>query len=441
MRKPIRFVVCPVLFFLGAISGSFAQERSDVATQIEERTGYGLRPEANATKTREFSLPPGVSLDEALSEQDAVAVALWNNAELEATLVQLGLARADLIEAGLLVNPDIQFLLGIGAKPFEFLLSVPIEALWQRPRRVAAAKLNLENVSKGLVQNGIDLVRDVRIAYAQLALAGQRAKIRGAAARLRKEIADLTDKRLQHGDISALDARLARIEALTAEDAAAQAEREVGIAQHRLGVLLGIPGDSGFSIAPLEVAVEKPSDEKELLEAALSSRPDLKAAELAIESAGRRAGWERSRILAYIAPLLSTKEVGSSGIKSGPGLKIEIPVFNRNQGGISRAEAEVKQATLRYLALADQVQYEVRSSRIRLLQAQESLERIRNGLLSTIEETIDLAKKAHENGDISYLDYQLASAPIFDARLSEEAAAADLRQALAELERAIGRRL
>ncbi len=442
MDRQVFYAVFLIVLLFSIISGGLAQDRSRITMEIEERIGHGLRPPEAIPKVNMFSLPPGVSLEGALSEQDAVAIALWNNADLLATLAELGLARADLIEAGLLVNPDLQMLFGIGTKPFELLLSLPIQALWQRPRRVAAAELDLESVSQGLVQNGIDLVRDVRIGHSELTLAEQQAEIQAEAARLRKQIADLTDVRLKHGDINALEARRVRMEALTAEDAAARAERQVGIMQERLRILLGLRGDhTDFSVEPSQLLVEPPPEEKELVETALSSRPDLRAAEMAIEAAGRRAGWERSRILAFVAPLLSTKGVGTSGIKSGPGVNVEIPLFNRNQGGISRSEAEVELATLRYLALVDQVEFEVRNSRRKLLQAQEILKRIQSGLLPTIEETISLAEKAHANGDISYLDFRLASTPVFDVRLSEVNAAAALRQALAELERAVGRRL
>jgi len=443
MNKQISMAVFIVLLLFGMGFRGSGQDRSSIDRQMQERIGYGLRPADGVSGAKTFSLPPGVSLERALSEQDAVAVALWNNTGLEATLAELGLARADLIEAGLLINPDLQMLFGIDPKPFELLLTMPIQALWQRPKRVEAARLDLERVSESLVQNGIDLVRDVRIAHAELTLAEQQAAILAEAARLREQIADLMDIRLKHGDIDALQSRLARMEALTAGDAAARAERQMDITQERLRVLLGLRQEDypDLNVESSPLFLETPAGEKELVKAALLSRPDLSAAEMAVEAAAKRAGWERSRIFAYIAPQLSTKEVGTSGIQTGPGIKAEVPLFNRNQGKITRAEAEMEQAALQYLALVDQVEYEVCRARGQLIQAQETLRRLRNGLLPTIEETVSLAEKAHENGDISYLDFQLATAPVFDVRLSETNAAAALRKALAELERALGRRL
>ena len=58
----------------------------------------------------------------------------------------------------------------------------------------------------------------------------------------------------------------------------------------------------------------------QLVEIAVSSRPDVRAAELSVEAASRRLEWERSRTLGFVAPLLSSKGIGISGIKTGPGL-------------------------------------------------------------------------------------------------------------------------
>jgi cobalt-zinc-cadmium efflux system outer membrane protein len=194
-------------------------------------------------------------------------------------------------------------------------------------------------------------------------------------------------------------------------------------------------------IAPEAATPLQPATEEDLIGLAVSSRPDLRAAELEIEAAGRRAGWERSKIFNMIAPALSSKEVGADGFKTGPAVSVELPIFDRNQGGISRAEAELRRATLRYMELADQVRYEVRDSRLRLLQAAEALSRVRDELLPVSRETQALAEKAHSAGDISYLDLQQARRPLLNALLAEESAVMDYRRAWAALERAVGRKL
>ena len=158
-----------------------------------------------------------------------------------AAFADLAVARADLVEAGVLVNPDLQLLFGVGSKPFELLLGVPLQALWQRPRRVTAAKLNLEKTSETLVQSGLDLARDVRVAHAAYSASLDHAKLHGALAKLTWEISELTKHRLRAGDISELDARLVEIEALRAGDRMQQASQEINIAWERLRPPIGLP--------------------------------------------------------------------------------------------------------------------------------------------------------------------------------------------------------
>ena len=179
------------LLTLMVVPAAVPKDQAAISVEIEKRTGHALRP-AHLAVGEQPSLPPGVLLDDGISEDEAVAVALWNNPELRAAFADLGVARADLVEAGVLVNPDLQLLFGVGSKPFELLLGAPIQALWQRPKRVAAAKLNVEKTSETLVQRGLDLTRDVGVAHASYSAAREQAEIHGELAKLTREIAELT---------------------------------------------------------------------------------------------------------------------------------------------------------------------------------------------------------------------------------------------------------
>ena len=435
--RPLKFTL--VALFLATSAAAF-DHRSDVSERISAITGQRLNPDV--TVGRAFSLPPGITSVSPLTEKDAVAIALWNSPGLEVILSELDLARADLAEAGILVNPNFNLLFGIGVKPWEFLLNMPIQALWQRPRRVAAAKLNLEMISEGLVQNGLDLVRDTRIAHGEVVAAQRIAALDAQAKELLAEIADLTEKQEAAGDISGLQARLVRLEAINSANRAARSAKDLELARESLRVFMGATDQ----LTDLTVTPERQLDDvqlelNQLVMEALSSRPDLRAAELGVRAAGERAGWEHSRVFNLVAAQLSSKEVGTFGLKTGPGLSIEIPIFDRNQGGISRAEAQLRRATLQYLELAMQVKSEVRKSRLNVLQAREQLELLRAGFLPGLRKTLELVENAYANGDISYLELRAAQRPLLDALRSEENVLRDHRRAMAELERAIGRKL
>lgn len=420
-----------------------AQDHAVISRSVEERTGRQLRPDIRAEQLKTPEFPPGLTFTGRLSEQDAVAIALWNNSALQATLKNLGVAQAEVLDAGLLRNPSFQVLLPVAAKPFEFLLQWPVETFWQRPRRVALARMNLSQVSQTLVQAGLDVARDVRIAHAELALAERRRAVAAEALRLRRRIAELTQKRLEAGDISEFDANLARIDARSMEEIASRFAQEAEAARERLRLTLGLRGTKvDLSAAESPVDTGMPPELERLLATAMEARPDLRAAELAIEAALRNARWERSRVFALVGPLLSVKETGSPiQNRSGPGLQADLPIVNRNHGQIRRADAEAERAAILYLAARDRIEAEVREARIQLLQALESLRLIRTEILPAVQKSIQLAEKAYAEGEFSFLTVLEANRQIYDVWLREAQAIASVRRARAYLERGIGRRL
>src|SRR5688572_24510516 len=117
-----------------------APDRGTVDAAMRSRGFSGIRVEGTAP------LPPDTSIDDGLTSQEAVAIALWNSPSFQATLADLGIARADLVKAGLLRNPVFSLLFPWGPKQLEWTLQFPFDALWQRPRRVAAAQLNAQAV-------------------------------------------------------------------------------------------------------------------------------------------------------------------------------------------------------------------------------------------------------------------------------------------------------
>ena len=211
--------------------------RHSVGSEIESRTCYTLGP---APRPCEASIPPGMDWDDGLLEDEAVAIALWNNAAYQELLAELGLTRADVIEAAQLTNPSFSTMFPVGVKQLEFALTVPLEALWLRPLRLAAAQRRSQETANRLVQDGLDLIRDVRVAYADLVLAQDLLQIAVEGAELRGRIARLADARVRAGSASGLDASTSRIDHMVEAQRAAQLEHEVELARQRLRRLLGM---------------------------------------------------------------------------------------------------------------------------------------------------------------------------------------------------------
>lgn len=434
MRRTI--VLALVAGLAGACATARAPVEPEVAARIRTATGAVARLEgAPAT-----DLPPAIEAADGLTSDEAVAIALWRNAAFQVAVSQLGFARAELVDAGLLTNPVLALLLPVGPKQLEATLRLPAEVLWERPRRRAAAGLALDVAASQLVQAGLELALAVRLAHADLALAGARQELAAETAAALTRIDALTQARLRTGDISEIEARIAAVDAARARQDAERVVHDVRLARERLRLLLGLAADDG-TVDRVQGATSPAScgGGAKLVADALAARPDVRAAELAVEAAGARLGWERRRIGSFVA-LLDANGEGRRGFEAGPGAEVPLPIFNWNQGGRLRAEAELQRASTAYLALQQQVGLDVREATTLLDQARQSLAQWRATLLAPLEGNRADAETAYRAGDSSMLVVLEATRRLIEARVRERELVADEARAIARLERATGAR-
>ena len=418
----------------GCASTGGAPTTTDVDTAIRART-----PAAGLRLDREAAMPPDVTLSDGLSQEEAVAIALWNSPSFQATLTDLGFARADLVEAGLLRNPIFSLLFPLGPKQLEFTIQYAFDALIQRPARVDAARLNAQAIGERLVWDALSLVAQVRTAHADAVTADRRVALATENAALTRRLADITDARLRAGDISDLDARAPRTDASRADAVRRAVEHDRDLTRLTLAALLGLDQppeqlqpqrSAAYDAAPCTVDDARLKD-------ALASRPDVRAAELTIEAATARARWEDSRVVALIA-VLDANGRGTQGFEMGPGLNGEIPIFNRNQGGKARAAADIERASRLYAAARAQVIADVRSAGVRVSQAQQALEAWAGDIVPSLETELRQAASAYNAGETPLFTVLDVSRRLVDSRMRQLDAEANLFRTRIALDRAIG---
>ena len=423
----------------GCASTRCAPGRQQVNANLQSRVQHGLGP----LQCGEGSLiPDDVLLDDGVTADEAVAVALWNNSAFHATLAQLGMARGDLIQAGLLRNPQFFLLLPGGTKQLEWALFLPIETFLLRETRLDMSEREVCRVAEELVQNGLNVVRDVRVAHADLVFSVDRAALANEAVEVRRSIFDLTEKQLDAGDISGLEATTARIDFLRAQADAAGLVHAVAQAESRLKQLMGI-GTSTTPLHPVSADVMNRVGNFELqslISEATACRPDLKAAAFAVESAKKRADISRWQWLRF--DVVADANAGGAGNTNfGPGFRFDIPFFDRNQGGIQTADWSVYQATQNYNAIRDQVVMEVQTAWSQTQQATDNLTILRSDALTSLQEAVRLAGRAYADGGAAYFLVLQTTSQFLDARAQELQLVSDLQKANANLDRSVGRNL
>ena len=426
--------LAPLVITACASTGSIPN-RQTVADGLRERIGADAGGFPINTQP---SLPAGVTIDDGLSAGEAVSIALWNNPGFQVTLADLGFARADLVEARQLRNPILSLLLPWGPKQFEATLQLPIEAIWQRPRRIKVANLNAESLGARLMSDGLGLVSMTRNAYVDASAADARLRLAQEVADVWGSLRKITEARLREGDISELEARSVRSEAAMAAAAARGAEGDRDVATIHLDATLGYSiGAAGLTSID-DLAIASCDTTEKLMTDALASRPDVRAAELAVEAAGALAGLERSRVLNLVAVTLDANGEGREGFELGPGLNLDLPI-NRNAGPRARAAATLEQAARRYVAVRVNVQAELRAAAARVARAREVLRIWDEDVIETLQIERQQSEKAYQAGEVPLFSVLDTARRLVTARRSRLDARAEVLHAAIALDRAIGR--
>ncbi len=439
-RLSVALAIALSVLFSGCANPA-SRNRTSVSQNVEARFGAGISVPPKACSPGRVLVPDGLADGRPISEEQAVVLALWNNALFNESLVELDLTRADLITAGLLPNPEFVYFWPEVGKPFKYLVDFPIESLWLRPIRVKATAAENERASSRLTQLALDLIRDTRQSHADLRLAQDRVGVAERAVTLRKRILDLAEARLKAGDASALEVSTARIDSLRADQELIRSKYDVTTAGERLRNLTGL-SQYTFDLIPDNTPFEPRADfpVDDLVAEAIHTRPDAIAAEQAVHAAAERLRIARIGWVRFLG-LLDATSGKRTGHEFGPAARMTVPIFNHNQGGIARSNAELEQLERRQRTVHDLIVMDVRTAFARYQQARAEIDFLRAKTQPEVEAVIRRTETAYKEGNVTFVIVLETQRQLIDTLARDALLRAELRRAWAELERSVGRRL
>jgi len=351
------------------------------------RVGQEPPPRASAADDGSIDASVREMLAAELDESAAVKIALLNNRVVRERYERLGVARAELVQAGLLRNP----VFAGNAKSFdggtevELTLAGSFIELFYRPlrRRIAAAEL--ESARAEVTRDLVALVFDVRRALvgvraAERLVAARRTSVAAASAshdlmRGLHEAGNVTDPRLTAEELGEVRARLD----LAAAEAAAVEAREP------MQVLLGLWGrDTGWRVAgELGDSVGDGLDLERVESRSIAQSLDLAAHRSQIEAAAQAAGLARWQGVfpALEAGIASKRESSDGSWGLGPDLALVVPLFDQGQARRAKEVAILRERIAHHVSLAVEIRSAARTYRDRVASLRDRARYLRDTYL------------------------------------------------------------
>ena len=327
-------------------------------------------------------------LENELTPDSAIQMALLNNPKIQAFFEELGIARADLIEAGLLSNPSFEIevryphVRGLRTN-IEYLITSSLLDIFLIPLRKRLAATEFEQTKLKVSDKILNLAFDVRIIFYELVLEMKKVNYTKSIVELTSINRDIISKQIRIGNVNALEFQLAESRFMEAELELSMSQAEIIRLKEKLNRFLGLTKDF-YLILPEDLPQEIDCRGFDLctLEAiALEERLDLQVARFEIARLSRLLGLKDWWTFTNLKGGLAGEREPNGANLIGYGFSGMLPIFNYGQAARIRLFAQLRQAQDRLTELQIQILSEIREAHKLLMNYLKIVNDYRNGLL------------------------------------------------------------
>jgi cobalt-zinc-cadmium efflux system outer membrane protein len=321
--------------------------------------------------------------------------------------------------------------------------TVPLGGKLAKARRVFAREG--EQAQALAEAQRLRVLNSVRVLYFEALGAQRLVDLRRNLARLSREAVDITRQLYNVGQADAPDQLEIEIEAQRAEIEQLRAQNEREQTWRSLAAMVGSPELPAARLAGNIEDGAAALDDKTLLDAMLRGSPEILSAQVAVERA--RAAFESARAqrvpdlflrggIGYSSEFLESR-TGATGRRTGPEANVQVgvslPIFNRNQGGIAAAEAELAIAEREQQRLQLLLRQRFASSFGEYRNAVEMAERYRTQVIPRAERAYQMYLSNYQQMAAAYPQVIIAQRTLFQVEVEYARALVQVRQGAVSL--------
>lgn len=388
----------------------------------------------------------GVRIDQPLSVYDVAVLAVENNPDLIATRTQRGVARAQVLQAGLLPNPSISasyaFLLNPDAAAGVIFADVAaavtqdIQKTITMKGRLRSAQAAALQVDASVLWEEWQLIGKARLAVFDIIQGEKLRKVLVAYHDTLKDRFERGRSALGQGNVTLATVAPDLAAVSDTRKALFDLERDLDKNRHDLNALLGLAPEVMVPLkTQLQVLQVDPKAVMRALNDLADRRPDLIALQLGYRSQDEKF---RAAIIGQFPALTFGPSFtrDTSDVRTfGPQLTMDLPIFDRNQGNIAIEKSTRAQLRAEFTARLSAAHSEVLASLAtqRLLARQLEEERAEMPVLKGFAEQAENAMKAGNIDERAYVDLVSANYTKQQAIITLEQQLLDQQVAIATL--------
>ena len=395
-----------------------------------------------------------------LTADELVRYALTHNGEIAAARQMIAEARGKLRQAGFKPNPMLEASGTRAANTPDNNVMIgaelPLELGGRRSARVAVASAELKVREAEVADFERKLAAEVRLKYADAIAAARNLKFTEDLLALTRDSHHLVQARVERGKSAPLEQNLLLVELNRIDAMRIGFESRAEVAILDLKKVIGMPTAEPLRLLGEFDTTGQPATQSEAVRNALANRPDLltarwteRVASAQIEQA-RIEGKVDASIFASYQRMSTGFDVfgfNNAGVRVPVmgifhnltfGVRLSLPVRNKNEGNVEAALASAEAARSRREFAELVVRNEVAAAYARFERAQSALAVYRDGVRGQAERNLDVIRQTYTLGHKNALDYIGEQRRFIEVETGYTEVLKEYFNSLVELERAAG---
>lgn len=386
-----------------------------------------------------------------LTLEEAMQSLLKQNPTLLRDKQNVAIANANVRQAGLIPNPSLD----INSESYPLFESRPgaffnnqelvlragqtLETAGKRGKRLAVARGDLKATDAD-VQNSLRQLRlELKRRYYTVVLAKAQRQLAQEILTQFDETIRINEARYKVGETSGLEMNRVRAERLRFATDLLDSDLQLRNSKVALLELMGMPGLSlQFDVAEALTIRKLEINPGDLQAQALQARPDLFAERQRLERNRQDLRLQRAVAVPDVTPSFGYKrDFGMNTVTFG--LNLPLPLFNRNQGGVGRATAQITQQEYEVSRVLFSVQRDVQEAYQALQTQAEKVRGMEQEYVPSARTARDISQQSYRLGALDLIGLLDAERVYRETVRAYNTALFDYNAARFQLEAAVGK--
>lgn len=393
------------------------------------------------------TVPETTTIDK-LTLSNTLGLALQHNPTLASFATEIRTRDAAALQAGLLPNPDLGVEMenfagqddrrGLDGAETTIAFSQLIELGGKRSKRRQVADLEKNLAEWDYQSKKLDVLASTANAFIRVLVAQDQVSLNDELVRLAEQTYVAVGERVAAGKVSPVEKARVQVELAATQTNADKARRELEVARR---LLVSFWGTERIEFKEVfgDLTEITPLTTEEAMKNNLGNNPDLARWKRELERREASVALARSQAVPDVTFTLGVRnfqETDDTALVAG--VEIPLPLFNRNQGGIGEALANLDKARQEQLAADIAVRSGLSETWQRLAAAYGEAVSLRDEILPGAKTVFEAVETGYREGKYDVLNVLDAQRTLFSVRRQYLEALENYHLARTDVERLIG---